>query len=140
VVDTVPIVGTRGPPKFQKDIEIIPENPTEEIVLQIEEIPPLDVFYSPKHRAVVRRQRKKRKIEHGPILTPQIEIMNVVWRGEVNPSEDLTKLSQYAGAYTTTTIDKASEVSHLLKEKDQAIIQLEAQSAERQQKIEQLEQ
>ena len=43
------------------DIEIIPENPTGEIMLKIEEIPPLDVFYSPKHRAVVRKQRKRRR-------------------------------------------------------------------------------
>lgn len=47
-----------------------------------------------------------------------MKMMNVVWREEVNPSEYLTKLSQYAGAYTTTTIDKVSEVNHLLKEKD----------------------
>ena len=78
IANTVPIAGTSGPPKFHKDIEIIPENLTDEIVLHIEEIPPLDVFYNPKHRAVVKRQRKKRKIDHSPLLTPQIEMMNVV--------------------------------------------------------------
>ena len=51
---------------------------------------------------------------------------NVVWKEEFNPSEDLTKLSQYAGAYSVTTIDKASEVSNLLKEKDQTIVSLDA--------------
>jgi len=69
-----------------------------------------------------------------------MEITNVVWREEVNPSEDLTKLSQYAKAYTTATMDKASKVSNLLKEKDQAIISLETQVQEKQQRIEQLEQ
>ena len=55
--------------------------------------------------------------------------MNVVWKdSEVNPSEDLTKLSQYVGAYTTTTMDKASEVSQLIKEKDLRITQLEEQT------------
>jgi len=139
-VNIVPIVGTSSPPKFRKDIEIIPENPTEKIVLQIEEIPPPNVFYNLEHRAIVKRRRNKRKIYQTPLLTPQAEMMNVVWKAEVNPSEDLTKLSQYARAYTTVTMDKASEVSHLLKEKYQAIIQLEAQSVEQQQKIEQLEQ
>lgn len=45
----------------QTDVEIIPENPSDEIVLRVEEIPPLDVFYSPKHRVVIKRQRKKEK-------------------------------------------------------------------------------
>lgn len=35
---------------------------------------------------------------------------NVVWREEINPSEDLTKLSQYARAYSATTMDKTPEV------------------------------
>ena len=38
-----------------QDIEIIPEHPSEEIVLRVEDIPPLDSFYNPKHRAVVRK-------------------------------------------------------------------------------------
>jgi len=64
---------------------------------------------------------------------------NVVWK-EFNPSDDLTKLSQYVGAYSTTTMDKALEVSNLLKERDQTITSLQSQVSERQQKIEQLEQ
>ena len=44
--------------------------------------------------------------------------MNVVWKNtKVNPSEDLTKLSQYAGAYSAATIDKSTEVTQLLKQK-----------------------
>ena len=65
---------------MQQDIEIIPENPTEGIVLKIEEIPPLDVFYSPKHRAIFRRQGKKRKINQALLLTPHNKIINVVWK------------------------------------------------------------
>ena len=63
----------------------------------------------------------------------------MVWKGEVNPSEDLTKISQCVGAYMTATMDKASKVSHLINEKDQEIIQLEAQSVGQQQQINQLE-
>lgn len=125
---------------IHKDVEIIPENPFDEIVLHIEEIPPLDVFYNPKHRAVIKRQRKKRKIDKYPFLTSQMEITNVVWRREFNPSDDLTKISQYSGAYTAATMDKALKVSDLLKEKDQAINLLEAHAQKKQQKIEQLEQ
>jgi len=93
VVNIVSTEATSGPPKIHKDLEIIPENHSNEIVLHVAEIPPLDVFYSPKHRVVVKRQRKERKIDHSPLLTPQMEMMNVVWREEVNPSEDLTNLS-----------------------------------------------
>ena len=65
---------------------------------------------------------------------------NVLWKEEFDPSDDLTKLSQYAGAYSATTIDKASEVSILLKTKDQEIFSLQAQLSEAQQKAEQAEQ
>lgn len=41
--------------KGTQDVEIIPVTPTSEIVLRVEEIPPLDVFYSPTHKAVVKR-------------------------------------------------------------------------------------
>jgi len=51
---------------------------------------------------------------------------NVVWKEEFDPSDDLTKLSQYVGAYSAATIDKASEVSNLLKGKDQEIFSLQA--------------
>lgn len=139
-INIVLIEGTSGPPKSHKDKEIILEHPSDEIVFHMEEIPPLDIFYSPKHRFVVKRQRKKRKIDHSPPLTSQMEMMNVVWTVEVSPSNDLTKLSQYAGAYTRETMNKASEVSDLLKEKYQAINLLEEHSQEKQQKIEQLEQ
>jgi len=101
---------------------------------------PLDVFYSPKHKAVVKRQRKKKRLDQSSLLPAQTEMANVVWKEEFNPSEDVTKLSQYAGAYSVATMDKASEVSNLLKEKDQTIVSLEAQLSERQQEIEQLEQ
>lgn len=80
VIINVPIEGEINTPNIQQDIEIIPENPTDEIILKIEEIPPLDVFYSPKHRVVVKRQRKKRKIDQGPLSTPHAEMMNVVWK------------------------------------------------------------
>ena len=85
-------------PKDQ-DVEIIPENPTGEIMLKIEEIPPLDILYSPKHRAMVRKQRKRRRTDEDALLASQGELLNVVYKNaEVDPSEDLTKLSQYAGA------------------------------------------
>ena len=46
--------GTSGqPPSTGK--EIIPKGPSYQIIFQVEDIPPLDVFYSPKHRSVVKR-------------------------------------------------------------------------------------
>lgn len=122
---TVPIKGTSGLPT-SKDVEIIPKDASDEIVLQIEEIPPLDVFYSPKHRVVVKRQRKRRRLGQSSILPAQTEMANVVLKEEFNPSDDLKKHSQYVGAYPTATMDKASNVSKLLKEKDLIILSLEA--------------
>jgi hypothetical protein len=57
----------------------------------------------------------------------------------LDPSDDLTKLSQYAGAYSAATIDKASEVSLLLKTKDQEFFALQAELAEAKQKAAQAE-
>ena len=69
--------GTSGPPMTQKDVEMISENPSDVIVLHVEEIPPLDVFYSPKNRAGIKRQRKKRKLDQSSLLPTQMEINNV---------------------------------------------------------------
>ena len=42
--------------------------------------------------------------------------MNAIWKdSEVNPFEDLTKLSQSIGAYIAARIDKATEVNLLIK-------------------------
>jgi len=121
-------------------IEIIPKDPLDQIVLQVEDIPPLDVFYSPKHRVVVKRQWKRRRIDQPSLFLEQIVMGSVVWKEEFDPSDDLTKFSQYAGAYSVATIDKASEVRNMLKEKDQAINLLQTQLSEAHQKAEQAEQ
>lgn len=63
-----------------------------------------------------------------------------MWKEESNPFDDLTKLSQYAGAYLAATMDKALEVSSLLKEKDQMIGSLQSHVFEAQWKMEKLEQ
>ena len=54
--------------------------------------------------------------------------MELVWKDTPsNPIENLTRLSQFAGAYTTMTIDKATEVSILIQEKDVKIMELQKQ-------------
>jgi len=96
------------------------------IVLKIEEIPPLNVFYRPQHKAVVRRQRNKRKLD--VVLTPEDEPLDVLWKDPTtNPLENLTRLSQIASVYASVTIDKAAEVQLLLKEKEDRILFLEQQ-------------
>lgn len=89
-------------------------------------------FIAQKHRAVVKRQRKRRRTDQPSLFPEQIVTTNVVWKEEFDPSDDLTKLSQYAGAYSTATMDKALEVTNLLREKDQAITSLQAQLSEAQ--------
>ena len=60
-----------------QDVELIPTTPTSEIILTIEEIPPLDVFYSPTHKVVIKSQRKKRKLDVAAITTPDNEPMDI---------------------------------------------------------------
>lgn len=130
--------GTSGP-SSSKDVEVIPKGPSDQIILQVEDIPPLDVFYSPRHKAVVKRQRKRRRIDQPSIFTEQTVTGNIVWKEESNPSYDLTRLSQYVGAYSAATIDKASEVSLLLKTKDQEFFALQAELTETKQRAEKAE-
>ena len=62
------------------------------MVLKIEEITPLNIFYSSQHKAVVRRQRKKRKLD--VMLALEDEPLDVLWKDlAIDPSENLTKLS-----------------------------------------------
>jgi len=42
-----------------QDIELILATPTSKIILRIEETDPIDVFYSPTQKDVIKRQRKK---------------------------------------------------------------------------------
>jgi len=42
-----------------------------------------------------------------------------------NLDENLTRLSQFTGAYTLATMDKSTMVSTLIKEKEERIVQLE---------------
>ena len=100
--------------------EHIPITPSSEIVLNVEDIPPLDVFYSPKYKAVVKRQRKKRKLESS--IATEAEQLDVLWKDpSTEPSNNLTKLSQMTGAYASATIDKAFEIQLLLNEKEEQI-------------------
>ena len=97
-------------------MEFISTFPTSEIVLKIEEIPPMDTFYSPKHKFVMRRQRKIRRIEQSQLLVPRDFPMELVWKdSQSNLSQDLTHLTQFTGAYAYATIDKATKVQHLIK-------------------------
>ena len=130
--------GTSGPPTVQ-NIEEVTQNPSDLVDLQVEEIPPLDIFYSPKHKAVVRRSRKRRRLDQLSASDEQTVTGNVVWKGELSPSEDLTKLSQFAGAYSAATIDKASEVSLLLKTKEHEVYTLQAEVIEARNKATQVE-
>lgn len=102
----------------------------------MEEIPPLQVFYSPKHRVVVKRQRKRRRIEPSSTVIPSDIPMDIVWKDtQTDPSENLTKFSQFTGAYASATIDKVAEVRKLIREKEERIQQLEQQLVEERQSL-----
>ena len=52
--------------------------------------------------------------------------MEVIWKDTpIDPSKNITKLSQFAGAYATATIDKETEFWLLLKEKEERVQLLE---------------
>ena len=69
-------------------MEHIPITPSSELMLKIEEIPPLDVFYSPQHKVVVRIIKKKRKLEN--VLSHDAEQLNILWQ---DPTTDPTEIS-----------------------------------------------
>ena len=49
-----------------------------------------------------------------------------MWKDPLtDPTEHLTKLSQYAGEYATSTVDKSTELKMLLKKKEDRIQELE---------------
>ena len=52
--------------------------------------------------------------------------VDILWKDSLDdPIEHLSKLSQYAGAYATSTIDKATEVRVLLMKKESRVQELE---------------
>lgn len=53
----------------------------------------------------------------------------------MDPSDNLTKLSQYIGSYASSTIDNAVEVKQLVTEKVERIKQLEQQLSEERQNV-----
>ena len=62
------------------------------------------------------------------MLSPEVEPLDVLWPDPTtDPSENLTRLSQITGAYASATIDKASEVQMLLKDREDKILFLQQQ-------------
>lgn len=57
--------------------------------------------------------------------------MDIVWKDtHIDPTENLTKLSQFVQSYATTIIDKTRKVLILLKDKEQRILLLVQQLAQ----------
>jgi len=76
------------------DLEVIPVYQIIEVVLKIEEILPLDMFYSPTYKVVVSRQRKRRRIEHTMSLVLGNASFELTWKdAQATPPEDLRRLS-----------------------------------------------
>ena len=74
------------------DWEIIPAYTIEMIVVQVEEIPSLEIFYSPSYKDVVKRNKRRRTDETVSNLTD--ELVDVLWKDSLDdPTEHLTKLS-----------------------------------------------
>ena len=50
----------------------------------------------------------------------------VLWKGlQSTPTKELRRLTQFIGAYASTTMNKTTEIQQLLKEKEDKIMQLE---------------
>lgn len=78
----------------EPEVELIPITPTYETILRIEEVPPLDVLYSPQNNVVVRRKRKKRKLYSIAVTTPENELMDALRKDSpVDPPANLNRLS-----------------------------------------------
>lgn len=116
-------VSDRSSIHIQKYVEVILAFLTSEVTLNVEENCPLDIFYNSQHTMVVKRGRKKIKLEKSQSSIPiKIYSFEVLWNGSsTTPSEELGKLTQFTGAYASTTIDKATKFQELLKEKEETV-------------------
>jgi len=107
--------------------EIIRTLSTSEIILKVTEILPPDVFYSPLHKVVVKRQRKRKRVET-PELPPGNVPMDIFWRDiPFNPTALANGLSQFMGEYAMSTMEKDTQFYTLLREKEERIARLEQQ-------------
>ena len=108
----------------QHDKEIIPAYSTDQIALYIEDIPSLHIFYIPSYKVVVKRNKIRRIDQKNP--KPTDESVDVLWKDSSDDStEHLTRLSQYARAYSSATIDKATKVRVLLNQREARVQELE---------------
>lgn len=62
------------------DLEIILVFSTPEIILNIEEILPMDVFYIPKHRSIVNKKRKSIRYEQRKTLFLANSSFQLLWK------------------------------------------------------------
>ena len=68
------------------------------------------------------------KLDSRAVTTPDNEPMDVLQKDSpIDPSANLTRMSQFASAYATMTINKETEMQMLLKEKEDKILSLEQQ-------------
>lgn len=94
-------------PLDDKYVDIIPTFPSPEVDLKIEEIHPLDIFYSTQHKSIVKRERKKRNINQSQALVLGNTSFEVLWKGSTTtPIEELGRLTQFTGSYALVTIEK----------------------------------
>jgi len=55
------------------------------------------------------RSRKERKLNQSQALVSNETPFQVLWKGaQTTPNEELKRLSQFAGAYASATIDRAT--------------------------------
>lgn len=70
------------------------------------------------------------------MLSPDNEPMDVIWKDTtMDPSNNLTKMSQFVGAYAYATIDKVVKVKQLIRKKYERIQQLEQHLAKEKQNV-----
>ena len=71
-------------------------------------------------------KRNKRRRTDETTLKSTDASGDILWKySSEDPTENLTKLIQYVGAYATATVDKASEIKALLKQRESRIQELE---------------
>ncbi len=73
--------------------------PTSPVFLNVEELPPSDVFYSSQHKSILKMGRKKKNLDDTWALTTRISSqtssLDIVWKGtSIAPYEELKELTQ----------------------------------------------
>lgn len=127
VIDKTPI-------NYWPSVEMIIASRNPIIQIHIKEIPPIEVLYNLKHKTILKKIKKKRKVAETQVLKTTTALpttsLEVIWEGSFATHDDtFEELVQYERAYDFSGMKKTKKVKEFTKKKDEKIHKLENHSS-----------